>query len=125
MAYLYQKVLDLDGCQDFAASLPAVPDSAADLKAKLAAIDAVQKPPEMLDQTWGEYRAAEKAMLKDTWRNRDAVRALEAGEDRAFHEAKLVTARFYGERVLPRAGSLRREIEGGAEAILTLPVEAF
>ena len=54
-----------------------------------------------------------------------AARALDAGEDRAFHDAKLVTARFYGERILPRAGALRREIEGGADAIMALPAEMF
>src|SRR3954462_6933614 len=44
-----------------------------------------------------------------------AQRALDGGaEDRAFHEAKLVLARFYTERELPIAGALRRKIESGA-----------
>ena len=43
----------------------------------------------------------------------------------SFAEAKLVTARFYGERLLPRTASLRREIEGGAEALMALPPELF
>ena len=34
---------------------------------------------------------------------------------REFHEAKLVTARFYAERELPLSGALRRKIEAGAE----------
>src|SRR3954463_640143 len=47
-----------------------------------------------------------------------AQRALDGGaEDRAFHEAKLVLARFYTERELPIAGALRRKIESGAEAL--------
>ena len=46
-------------------------------------------------------------------------------EDRAFHEAKLVTARFYGERILPQSGAERRRIEAGAESLMALPVEAF
>jgi alkylation response protein AidB-like acyl-CoA dehydrogenase len=46
-------------------------------------------------------------------------------EDRAFHEAKLVTARFYAERIMPDTGSLRRKLEAGAESIMALPVEAF
>ncbi|MDH7637952.1 acyl-CoA dehydrogenase C-terminal domain-containing protein [Sphingomonas oryzagri] len=51
---------------------------------------------------------------------------IDAGEgDKAFLEAKLITARFYAERVLPDAGALRRKLEGGAEAIMALPVEAF
>ncbi len=53
-------------------------------------------------------------------------RAIAAGEgDRTFHEAKQVTARFFGERMLPDAGALRRKIEGGAESLMALPVEAF
>ncbi|WP_156679853.1 acyl-CoA dehydrogenase C-terminal domain-containing protein [Sphingomonas profundi] len=52
--------------------------------------------------------------------------AIAAGEgDRAFHEAKQVTARFFAERILPDAGALRRKIEGGAESLMALPVEAF
>lgn len=50
----------------------------------------------------------------------------DAGEgDAAFLDAKLVTARFYAERVLPEAGSYRRQIEGGAEALMALPPEMF
>ncbi|MBU6206315.1 MAG: acyl-CoA dehydrogenase C-terminal domain-containing protein, partial [Alphaproteobacteria bacterium] len=45
--------------------------------------------------------------------------------DKAFHDAKLMTARFYAERVLPDAGALRRKIESGAESMMALPVEAF
>ena len=49
-----------------------------------------------------------------------------AGEgDAAFLDAKLVTARFFAERVIPRAGSLRREIEGGAESLMALPPAMF
>src|SRR5436305_3263492 len=55
-----------------------------------------------------------------------AQRALDGGaEDRAFHEAKLVLARFYTERELPIAGALRRKIESGAEALMKIPAEAF
>ena len=45
--------------------------------------------------------------------------------DAAFLDAKLVTARYFAERVLPEAGALRRQIEGGAEAIMALPPEMF
>jgi hypothetical protein len=47
------------------------------------------------------------------------------GDDDAFHQAKLVTARFYAERILPDAGALRRKIEAGAESLMALPAEAF
>jgi 3-(methylsulfanyl)propanoyl-CoA dehydrogenase len=55
-----------------------------------------------------------------------STRALTEGtDDRAFHEAKLVTARFFAERVLPETGSLRRKLEAGAESLMALPAEAF
>ncbi|MFC7537393.1 acyl-CoA dehydrogenase C-terminal domain-containing protein [Sphingomonas sp. GCM10030256] len=47
------------------------------------------------------------------------------GEDRAFHEAKLTTARFYAQRELTAAGAYRRKVEAGAEALMALPVDAF
>lgn len=52
-------------------------------------------------------------------------RALEEGRDRLFHEAKLTTARFYGERELPLSSALRKKIESGAETLMRVPVEAF
>jgi alkylation response protein AidB-like acyl-CoA dehydrogenase len=55
-----------------------------------------------------------------------AADALAGGaSDKAFYEAKLVTARYFGERFTPDAGALRRKIEGGAEAMMALPPEAF
>jgi alkylation response protein AidB-like acyl-CoA dehydrogenase len=52
--------------------------------------------------------------------------ALAAGsEDKAFYEAKLVTARYFGERFTPDAGALRRKIEAGAGSLMELPAEAF
>ncbi|WP_310467347.1 acyl-CoA dehydrogenase C-terminal domain-containing protein [Sphingomonas sp.] len=49
----------------------------------------------------------------------------EPGEDRSFHDAKLVTARFYAERELVGANALRRKVEAGAESMMALPAEAF
>jgi hypothetical protein len=46
-------------------------------------------------------------------------------DDRAFHESKLITARFFAERVMPETGALRRKIEAGAESLMALPAEAF
>ncbi|MEA3061115.1 MAG: 3-(methylsulfanyl)propanoyl-CoA dehydrogenase [Sphingomonadales bacterium] len=45
--------------------------------------------------------------------------------DKAFHEAKLVTAHFFAGHVMPETGSLRRKIEAGAESLMALPAEAF
>ncbi|HTK57844.1 MAG TPA: acyl-CoA dehydrogenase C-terminal domain-containing protein [Sphingomicrobium sp.] len=49
----------------------------------------------------------------------------EAGEDRAFHETKIATARFFAERELVSAGAYRRKVEAGASSVMALPVEAF
>ena len=46
-------------------------------------------------------------------------------EDTAFLEAKLVTARYFADRMLPRTGALRREIEGGSAAMMALSPEQF
>jgi alkylation response protein AidB-like acyl-CoA dehydrogenase len=55
-----------------------------------------------------------------------ASAALVAGTgDKAFYEAKLVTAQHFAQRSLPQAGSLLREIEAGAETVMALPIEAF
>lgn len=55
-----------------------------------------------------------------------ASSALAAGTgDAAFYEAKLVTAKYYGERFTPDAGALRRKMEAGSETMMTLPLEAF
>ncbi|WP_375195804.1 acyl-CoA dehydrogenase C-terminal domain-containing protein [Sphingobium sp.] len=55
-----------------------------------------------------------------------AAALLDAGEgDAKFLEAKLITARFFAERIMPDAGSLRRKIEGGAESLMALDPEMF
>ena len=45
--------------------------------------------------------------------------------DADIHGAKLVTARFYAERIMPNTNAFRRKIEGGADSLMALPVEAF
>ena len=55
-----------------------------------------------------------------------AAKLIAAGEgDKSFLEAKLTTARFYAERMLPETGALRRKIEGGSESIMALEPELF
>ncbi len=56
-------------------------------------------------------------------RSADAALELEGDDD--FRNAKLVTARYFAERVMPDAGALRRKLETGAEAVMALPAEAF
>ncbi len=46
-------------------------------------------------------------------------------DDKAFYEAKIVTARYFAERFTPDAGALRRKIEAGADAMMTLSLEQF
>jgi alkylation response protein AidB-like acyl-CoA dehydrogenase len=46
-------------------------------------------------------------------------------EDDGFHQAKLVTARFFAERVLPETNALRRKLEAGADTLMALPAESF
>ena len=50
---------------------------------------------------------------------------LSTGEDEVFHEAKLVTARFYAEHLLPRAIALLHSIQSGGDSILALTEEQF
>jgi len=55
-----------------------------------------------------------------------AQRALDEGtQDEPFHDAKLVTARFYALRELPMSTALRKKIEAGAETLMKIPAEAF
>jgi alkylation response protein AidB-like acyl-CoA dehydrogenase len=52
--------------------------------------------------------------------------ALDAGSpDAAFYQAKLVTARFYIERILPQAGALLAQIEAGKAAMMAMEEAAF
>jgi len=58
------------------------------------------------------------------------ARALLAAEDAlatdtAFMAAKIVTARFYAEHILPRTASLRAAIVDGADSVTALSLDAF
>ncbi|KQW44768.1 MULTISPECIES: acyl-CoA dehydrogenase [unclassified Roseateles] len=58
------------------------------------------------------------------------ARALMAAEDalatdKEFMAAKITTARFYAEHILPRTGSLRAAIVDGADSVTALSLEAF
>jgi alkylation response protein AidB-like acyl-CoA dehydrogenase len=56
-------------------------------------------------------------MAKAALANREA--------DPQFMDAKLVTARFYAERIMPDTAALRRKLEAGADSLMALPAEAF
>jgi hypothetical protein len=45
--------------------------------------------------------------------------------DPAFLRAKIVTARFYGEHILPRASTHEAEATAGAQTLMAMADEAF
>jgi hypothetical protein len=45
--------------------------------------------------------------------------------DPSFLKAKLVTARFYGEHILPRAASLKAAATAGAATVMALADDEF
>jgi hypothetical protein len=54
-----------------------------------------------------------------------AARLAAGGGDSAFLQAKLVTARFFCEHLLPRTGACLAAIEAGAESMMALAVDQF
>ncbi|MBL8249360.1 MAG: acyl-CoA dehydrogenase C-terminal domain-containing protein [Candidatus Competibacter sp.] len=54
-----------------------------------------------------------------------AQRKLMAGDDPLFYEAKLISARFYAEHVLPKATALLSSIQKGGVSIMALTEEQF
>jgi len=55
----------------------------------------------------------------------DALQAAAASTDAAFMQAKIVTARFYGDHILNKATALRDSIVEGADAVTALALESF
>ena len=49
----------------------------------------------------------------------------EGGDDAAFYETKLATARYFMDRYLPDVGAFRRKIETGSDSMMALGEEAF
>jgi alkylation response protein AidB-like acyl-CoA dehydrogenase len=57
---------------------------------------------------------------------RTSAALLAGGTDNAdFHRNKLITARFFADRIMPQSNAERRKIESGADSIMALPAEAF
>ncbi len=55
-----------------------------------------------------------------------ATRRLADGDpDPAFFEAKLITARFYAEHILPRSSAYSKAVIAGSETMMALPEESF
>jgi hypothetical protein len=47
------------------------------------------------------------------------------GDDTAFYQNKLTTARFYMVRMLPDTGALLKKIESGADTVMGIDADAF
>jgi butyryl-CoA dehydrogenase len=54
-----------------------------------------------------------------------ALEKREVGSDRAFYEAKLATARFYMERLLPRSSAHFASLMSGSCTMMSFPDAAF
>lgn len=50
---------------------------------------------------------------------------LQAGSDKEFHDAKLKTARFYAEHILPKSAALSRSCRAGGATMLDMTAEQF
>jgi len=48
-----------------------------------------------------------------------------ANGDGSFYETKLVTAKFFMERIMPETGAHLARISAGSETMMALPAEAF
>jgi alkylation response protein AidB-like acyl-CoA dehydrogenase len=64
---------------------------------------------------WMMARAAEAAQRKRG----------DAGADMSFYDAKLATARFYCEHILPQAAAFKQTVVGGADSVLALEESQF
>ena len=147
---LVGRKLPMNGGRALQALLKIIATEVADAKAepKLAAFA------EALEKATGQLQAATMWLMQNAMKNPDnagagahhymhilgivatglmwlrmakaATGLLAAGEgDAKYLEAKLVTARFFAERIMPDAGSLRRKMEGGAEALIALDPDMF
>jgi hypothetical protein len=56
---------------------------------------------------------------------RRALNGANPDADAAFMHAKIATARFYAEHILPRTAAWREAIVHGAGSVMALPAEAF
>jgi alkylation response protein AidB-like acyl-CoA dehydrogenase len=88
-----------------------------------------QSNPDELNAACFDYLMyAGYTVLAYIWARSAAVaqQKLDAGEgDAAFYQAKLTTARFFFQRLLPRNEGLAKSIEASAETLMAVDAEAF
>ena len=58
-------------------------------------------------------------------RPRSRAAATEGSDDKDFYKDKLVTARFFIERILPEAATHLARIEAGADTVMGLSADSF
>ena len=56
---------------------------------------------------------------------RAARRHIDAGSDDPFHAHKISTARFFAERILPRAEAQRRMVRAGSASVMAIGADEF
>jgi len=54
-----------------------------------------------------------------------AEKAVAAGTDVAFMQAKVTTARFYADHILSQAPGVRDSIVDGADSVIAMALDAF
>ncbi len=54
-----------------------------------------------------------------------AAHLSDGNADKGFYEAKIITARFYAEQVMPVVGAYRKAIESGSDTIMALTEDQF
>ena len=54
-----------------------------------------------------------------------AQKQIDAGSTDPFYATKLMTGRYFVERILPDAGAHLAKVKSGAEVLMALPAEAF
>jgi len=74
----------------------------------------------LLGTVTGGWQLARAALMA-----RDRLAAGASGPDRDFYQAKVITARFYAEQVLPQATAHLKALEAGPDALLALPDDQF
>lgn len=57
--------------------------------------------------------------------NASSALLADGAEDADFHRNKLITGRFFADKIMPESNALRRKIENGSESLMALAEEAF
>ena len=116
----------VEGLSDHAAELGRVVETVADLTAWVAE-ENKSNPAESAAAATDYLRLVSHMVCGYLWLKMATVasRKLQTGQDAAFHQAKLTTAAFYFQRLLPEADAAARSARAGSAGLMAMPVEAF